>query len=155
MTVLAEFAVGQDDRHCRVLATVEFDRSTFVDVEMLRQPLAQLVGVRDGVGNDATTVALSTRLGRTDHGPTHGREAPTAPSLVHGGVTLDVLDEAWAWACNAVENSSGDGRDDPTFHRAVRVGGLYRVVARVADHVDRVMGTSATIVDRSGELRAE
>lgn len=79
-----------------------------------------------------------------------------APTLVHGGVTLAVLDEAMAWACIAVGNQWAVTTETATkFHRAVRVGSLYRVEATVVDHADGVMRTAATIVDRRGELRVE
>ncbi len=79
-----------------------------------------------------------------------------APTLVHGGVTLAVLDEAMAWACIAVGRQWAVTTDTTTkFHRTVRVGSLYRVEAGVVDHVDGVMRTTATVVDRRGELRVE
>ena len=79
-----------------------------------------------------------------------------APTLVHGGVTLAVLDEAMAWACIAVGKQWAVTTETSTrFHRSVRVGSLYRVEAAVVDHVDGVMRTTATIVDRRGELRVE
>ncbi len=79
-----------------------------------------------------------------------------APTLVHGGVTLAVLDEAMAWACIAVGKQWAVTTETTTkFHRAVRVGSRYRVEARLADHVDGVMRTSAGIFDRRDELRVE
>jgi acyl-coenzyme A thioesterase PaaI-like protein len=79
-----------------------------------------------------------------------------APTLVHGGVTLAVLDEAMAWACIAIgEQWAVTTTTTTTFHRAVRVGSRYRVEARVVDHVDGVMHTAARVVDRHGELRVE
>ena len=79
-----------------------------------------------------------------------------APTLVHGGVTLAVLDEAMAWACIAVGQQWAVTVETTTkFHRSVRVGSLYRVEATVVDHVDGVMRTTATVVDRRGELRVE
>lgn len=79
-----------------------------------------------------------------------------APTLVHGGVTLALLDEAMAWACIAVGKQWAVTTETTTkFHRSVRVGSLYRVEARVVDHVEGVMRTAATVVDRRGELRVE
>ena len=79
-----------------------------------------------------------------------------APTLVHGGVTLAVLDEAMAWACIAIGRQwAVTTQTSATFHRAVRVGSLYRVEASVVDHVDGVMRTSGRVLDRRGELRVE
>ena len=79
-----------------------------------------------------------------------------APMLVHGGVTLAVLDEAMAWACIAVGKQWAVTTETTTkFHRSVRVGSRYRVEAAVVDHVDGVMRTTATVVDRRGALRAD
>ncbi len=79
-----------------------------------------------------------------------------APTLVHGGVTLAVLDEAMAWACIAVGKRWAVTTETSTrFHRPVRVGSLYRVEAALVEHVDGVMRTTATLVDRRGELRVE
>ena len=79
-----------------------------------------------------------------------------APTLVHGGVTLAVLDEAMAWACIAIGRQwAVTTQTSATFHRAVRVGSLYRVEASVVDHVDGVMRTVARVLDRRGELRVE
>lgn len=79
-----------------------------------------------------------------------------APTLVHGGVTLAVLDEAMAWACIAIGRQwAVTTTTTTTFHRAVRVGHIYRVEARVVDHVDGVMRTAARVFDRRGELRVE
>ncbi len=79
-----------------------------------------------------------------------------APTLVHGGVTLAVIDEAMAWACIAVGRQWAVTTETTTrFHRTVRVGSLYRVEAAVVDHVDGLMRTSARVLDRRGELRVE
>ncbi len=46
-----------------------------------------------------------------------------APTLVHGGVTLAVMDEAMAWACIAIGGQWAVTAETSTrFHRAVRVG---------------------------------
>lgn len=79
-----------------------------------------------------------------------------APTLVHGGVTLAVLDEAMAWACISVGKQWAVTTATTTkFHRAVRIGSLHRVEARIVDHVDGMMRTAATVVDRRGGLRVE
>ncbi len=79
-----------------------------------------------------------------------------APSLVHGGVTLAVLDEAMAWACIAIGRQWGVTTETSTrFHRAVRVGHRYRVEAEVVDHVGTTMRTSARVLDERDVVRAE
>ncbi len=79
-----------------------------------------------------------------------------APTLVHGGVTLAILDAAMAWACIAVGHRWAVTTETSTrFGRPVRVGSHYRVEAEVVDHVDATMRTAATIVDRRGGVRAE
>ena len=79
-----------------------------------------------------------------------------APTLVHGGVTLAVLDEAMAWACIAIGRQWAVTTETTTrFDRAVRVGSRYRVEAEVVDHVDTVMRTTARVLDRRDVVRAE
>ncbi len=79
-----------------------------------------------------------------------------APTLVHGGVTLAVLDEAMAWACIAIGRQWAVTTETTArFHRTVRIGSRYRVEARVDEHGDGVIGTSALVLDRRGELRVD
>jgi acyl-coenzyme A thioesterase PaaI-like protein len=79
-----------------------------------------------------------------------------APTLVHGGVTLAVMDEAMAWACIAIGRQWAVTTETTTrFHRTVRVGSRYRVEARVVDHVDDVMSASARLFDGRDQLRVE
>ncbi len=79
-----------------------------------------------------------------------------APTLVHGGVTLAVLDEAMAWACIAVGKQWAVTTETTTrFHRAVRIGSRYRVEAEVVDHVEAVMRTTARLFDQRDVVRAE
>ncbi len=79
-----------------------------------------------------------------------------APTLVHGGVTLAVLDEAMAWACIAIGGQwAVTTETSTTFRRPVRVGSRYRVEARVVGQVDDVMRTRAEVSDRRGEVRVE
>lgn len=71
-----------------------------------------------------------------------------APVLVHGGVTLAILDEAQAWACIAIAGvwaltrSTAADFDEPVF-----VDTPYRVIARIETVVDDRIEASATIVD--------
>jgi len=79
-----------------------------------------------------------------------------APTLVHGGVTLAVLDEAMAWACIAIGRQWAVTTETSTrFDRAVRVGSRYRVEAEVTGHVDGMMTAVGRVLDRRGALRAE
>lgn len=57
-----------------------------------------------------------------------------APSYLHGGLTLAILDEAMAWATIAVLGTYALTRTTTTtFLRPVKVGRAYRVEARVLD----------------------
>jgi len=79
-----------------------------------------------------------------------------APTLVHGGVTLAILDEAMAWACIAIGRQWAVTTETTTrFDRAVRVDSTYRVEAEVVDHADTTMRTTARVLDRRGAVRAE
>lgn len=79
-----------------------------------------------------------------------------APTLIHGGVTLAVLDEAMAWACIAIGRQWAVTTETNTrFHRAVRVGSHYRVEAVVAGRGEGAMHTSARVLDRRGEPRVD
>lgn len=85
-----------------------------------------------------------------------GDEFSGAPSYVHGGVTLAVLDEAQAWATIAVGGKFAITTETTTrFARPVRVGRTYTVVARVtAQDVDR-MATAAEVRNADGKVCAE
>lgn len=79
-----------------------------------------------------------------------------APTLVHGGVTLAVMDEAMAWACIAIGHRWAVTTETTTrFHRAVRVGSRYRVEAHVVDHIGDTLRTRAELFDRRDVLRVE
>ncbi|MEO7555048.1 MAG: PaaI family thioesterase [Acidimicrobiales bacterium] len=79
-----------------------------------------------------------------------------APSYVHGGALLALLDEAMAWACIAIEGVFGlTQTTQTTFLRPVRVGSHYRVEARVGRRDDEVIETSASIINAGGNPCAE
>lgn len=84
-----------------------------------------------------------------------------APSLVHGGVTLAVLDEAMAWACIAIGKRWAVTTETTTrFHRAVRIDTPYRVEAEVVsdDAPSEGAGTmrcAGRVLDGRGQVRAE
>jgi acyl-coenzyme A thioesterase PaaI-like protein len=85
-----------------------------------------------------------------------GRDFSGAPSLVHGGLTLAVLDEAMAWACIAVGHRWAVTVETTTkFHGAVYLDKPHRVEARVVATTADRMDTSARIVDRKERVRAE
>ena len=97
-----------------------------------------------------------------------------APSFVHGGLQLAVLDEAMAWAAIAISHRWAlTGETTTRFHHPVRVGRTYTVTARITeppadgssslvaaaaitDHEDRPCATaSATFVVMGEALAAD
>lgn len=78
-----------------------------------------------------------------------------APSYVHGGVVLAVLDEAMAWATIALAGSFAVTKETTTRFRApVRVGGAYRVRAAVDGDDGKDLQCSAEVTDGDGVLCA-
>ncbi|MGI9643882.1 MAG: PaaI family thioesterase [Ilumatobacteraceae bacterium] len=78
-----------------------------------------------------------------------------APTMVHGGVVLAVLDEAMAWACIAVARRWAVTTETTTrFERAVRVDKPYRIEARVVEQTDSEITTAAAVLDVRGQTRA-
>ncbi len=74
-----------------------------------------------------------------------------APSYVHGGLVLAILDEAMAWAAIAVAKTFALTRTTTTtFSRPVKVGRSYRVEARIMGPPPQ-QGPSA-LLSGSGEL---
>lgn len=79
-----------------------------------------------------------------------------APNLVHGGVTLAILDEAQSWATIAIGGKFAvTTQTTSRFHAPIRLGKRYRVEARVTDQQADTIATGATIVDERGKLRVE
>ena len=79
-----------------------------------------------------------------------------APTMLHGGVTLAVLDEAMAWACIAVARQWAVTSETSTrFHRAVYVDRPHVVEAEVVAQTDVEITTSARILNPTGVVRAE
>jgi acyl-coenzyme A thioesterase PaaI-like protein len=71
-----------------------------------------------------------------------------APTLVHGGATLALVDEAMSWATIALAGRFAyTGETTARFEWPVRVGRPYRVEARVADADDRRLLTEAVVLD--------
>ncbi len=79
-----------------------------------------------------------------------------APSYVHGGVSLAVLDEAQAWATIAVAGRFAVTTETTTrFRRPVLVGETYDVEARVTERGDERLATEGRITDAAGKVCAE
>ena len=82
---------------------------------------------------------------------TLGPEHSGAPSLVHGGVSLAVLDEAQAWAVIAIARRWGLTRSTQAdFEGAVFVDHPNSVRAWVVDVGIKQVTTEAVIVDQGG-----
>jgi uncharacterized protein (TIGR00369 family) len=81
-----------------------------------------------------------------------------APSYVHGGVLLAVLDEAMAWAAIAVAHRwAVTGETTTRFDHPVRVGGSYTVTATITEApIDgsSTLGAAAEITDAKGRTCA-
>ncbi len=74
-----------------------------------------------------------------------------APSYVHGGVVLAVLDEAMAWAAIALAGSFAVTKETTTrFRVPVRVGEHYEVVARIDEDGGDTIACSAVIIADDG-----
>jgi len=79
-----------------------------------------------------------------------------APSYVHGGVTLAIIDEAQAWATIAIGGKFAVTTETTTrFQRPVIVGRTFSVEARLTAQTDDVIHTSATVHDGKGRACAE
>jgi uncharacterized protein (TIGR00369 family) len=79
-----------------------------------------------------------------------------APTLVHGGVSLALLDEAMAWACIAIGRQWAVTSETTTrFDRAVYVDKPHRVEAEIVEQTDIEIVTTGRIVDLKGRVRAE
>ena len=71
-----------------------------------------------------------------------------APTLVHGGVTLALIDEAMSWATIALGGKFAyTGETSARFEWPVRLGRSYRVEARLVDRADVRMTTEAAVLD--------
>lgn len=77
-----------------------------------------------------------------------------APSYLHGGVLLAVLDEAMAWATIAVAHRwAVTGETCTRFERPVRVDRTYTVTARVAEPLAAdasTLAATAEVTDAKG-----
>jgi len=86
-----------------------------------------------------------------------GAEYSGAPSYIHGGIVLAIMDEAMAWATIALAHRFAvTAETNATFSRPLRVGRRYRVSAQIvstADDRDRIL-TRAEVVDDRDRLCA-
>ncbi len=79
-----------------------------------------------------------------------------APTMLHGGVTLAVLDEAMAWACIAIGRQWAVTSETSTkFHRAIYVDKPHFVEAEIVEQTDSVIVTAGRILNVKGVVRAE
>jgi uncharacterized protein (TIGR00369 family) len=79
-----------------------------------------------------------------------------APSMVHGGVTLAILDEAMAWACIAIGRQWAVTSETSTkFHRAIHVDKPHVVEAEIVEQTDTEITTTARVLNMKGVVRAE
>jgi len=77
-----------------------------------------------------------------------------APSYIHGGVQLALLDEAMAWAAIAVaERFAVTATFMSTFHHPIKIDRAYRLEASIDDRSESTLSASARIVDDQGRLR--
>lgn len=75
-----------------------------------------------------------------------GDEFSGAPSYVHGGISLSILDEAQAWATIAVAGKFAvTSQTSTAFERPVLVGRDYRVAVALTMVADETIDTRAQI----------
>lgn len=74
-----------------------------------------------------------------------------APSFVHGGVSLAVLDEAMAWACIAVAHRWAVTTETTTrFVRPVLTDETFTVTASIIATTDATIDATAVITNAAG-----
>lgn len=83
-----------------------------------------------------------------------GDEYSGAPSYIHGGVQLALLDEAMAWAAIAItEQFAVTASFASTFHHPLRIDKQYRLEAVIGDRVGSTLQASARIIDDQRRVR--
>ena len=105
------------------------------------------VGLRQAFfhDTDADLVVADLTLGSGHSG---------APSYVHGGVQLALLDEAMAWAAIAVAGRFAvTASFSSTFHRPIRVEQHYRLEASIDERTETTLSASARILDDQRRTR--
>lgn len=79
-----------------------------------------------------------------------------APSYLHGGISLAVLDEAMAWAAIAVAGKFAvTATSTARFLHPVRVGREYTAVGQIESVSNEKLEASAAILDSKGRPCAE
>ena len=79
-----------------------------------------------------------------------------APSYVHGGLTLAILDEAAAWATIAISEKFAVTAETTTrFLHPVRIGRDYRVEARVEEATEERIRVACRVLDAKDRPCAE
>jgi acyl-coenzyme A thioesterase PaaI-like protein len=74
-----------------------------------------------------------------------------APTLVHGGATLALIDEAMAWATIAIGGKFAFTKETSAqFDWPVRLARPYRVEARITAADERRFDTDAVVLDAKG-----
>jgi uncharacterized protein (TIGR00369 family) len=84
---------------------------------------------------------------------TPGPQHTGAPMLMHGGISMALLDEAMAWAAIAIAGRFAVTRStEVTFHRPIRAGETCTITGRVTGGSGRDLAAEAEIRDRRGRL---
>ena len=79
---------------------------------------------------------------------TLGPEFSGAPTYVHGGATLALMDEGMSWATIALSKKFAFTKEtSATFDWPVRVDRSYRLEVRVVDEDERRILTEAVVLD--------
>lgn len=74
-----------------------------------------------------------------------------APTLVHGGATLALMDEGMAWATIAIGGKFAVTREtSASFDWPVRLGRAYRLEARITEQDAKRMLTEVVVLDDKG-----
>ncbi|MEX0664485.1 MAG: hotdog fold domain-containing protein [Acidimicrobiia bacterium] len=77
-----------------------------------------------------------------------------APTLVHGGATLALIDEGMAWATIAISGRFAFTRQTSArFDRPIRIGHHYRLEVRVAEADEHRIVTEAVVLDDRSKTR--
>jgi acyl-coenzyme A thioesterase PaaI-like protein len=123
-------------------------------------PVERLENSRWGFGSNCFVCEVSNARGMqvpfshdTDRGIvfadfTLGPEFSGAPTYVHGGATLALIDEGMSWATIALtEKFAFTKTTSVSFDWPVRVDRPYRLEVRVADEDERRIVTEAVVLD--------
>lgn len=105
------------------------------------------VGLRQTFFHDTETATVVAELHL-------GSDHSGAPSYVHGGVQLALLDEAMAWAAIAItEQFAVTASFSSTFHHPLKIDRHYRLEATIDSHTATTLVASAVILDDQRRVR--